>query len=66
MSEYVKNSLLKIAENWPKSHLDDYIKALDNQVKDIKDLLYDLKAIQSRKQKEIDKKLRDPGTRGGV
>jgi hypothetical protein len=68
VSDYVKQSLLKVAEGWPKSHLDDYIKNLESQVEDIRKLLHELKTIQSRKQREINRKLRNPesGTRGGT
>ena len=66
MSEYIKNSLLRVAEGWPKEHLDDYIKNLETQVNDIRELLKDLKSIQAKKQKEINKKLRESGTRGAT
>jgi len=65
MSNYVKNSLVKIAETWPTGQLDDYIQALEIQIRDIKDVLYDLKALQSKRKKEDNRK-RESGTRGGV
>jgi hypothetical protein len=61
-----KEQLLKIAEQWPKSHLDDYIKGLEGQTDELKELIQALKTIQKRKQKEIDRKLRDSGPRGAT
>ena len=61
-----KEQFLKIAEKWPKSHLDEYIKDLEGQANELKELVQALKAIQRRKQKEIDRKLRDNGPRGAT
>lgn len=66
MSNYIKQSLVNTAKLWPKSHLDDYIKNLEEQVHQIKELLYELRLLQKQKQKEIDKKLRDSGPRGST
>lgn len=55
-----------MAEHWPKDHLDGYIKKLEEQINGIKDLLRGLKQIQAKKQKEINRKLRDTGPRGAA
>ncbi len=61
-----KEKFLQVAERWPKPQLDDYVKELEGQVNELKELVQALKTIQKRKQKEIDRKLRDSGTRGAT
>ena len=59
-------SLLDVAEKWPKEHLDDYIKNLEEQINNIRELVIKLKEIQRKKQKQIDRKLRESGARGAT
>jgi len=65
MSDTYKTSLLRIAESWPKDHLENYIRQLESQVSDIRELVKELKKIRDAKQKEINRKLRDSGPRAG-
>jgi hypothetical protein len=66
MSEYTKNSLLRIAEAWQLEHLKNYIDNLESQVNDIKDLLKALREIERKKQKAVNRKLRESGPRGAT
>ena len=66
MSKFIRESIIRTAEQWDKSHLDMYIKELEDQVEDIQYLLKGLKSIQTKKQKEINRKLRDSGPRGAA
>ena len=63
---YYKDSLLRLAQQWPLDHLNNYVKQLESQVVDIKELVRELKKIQATKQKEVNRKLRDSGTRGAT
>lgn len=54
--------LLNIAREWPPEHLDDYIKRLDEQVKNTNELIRELKLIQRQKKR----KLKDSGPRGAT
>ena len=65
-TEYAKNALLKVAQEWPLEHLNGYIENLEEQISDIRGLIQELKSIQKSKQRERNRKLRDSGTRGAV
>jgi len=66
MSNQSKLALLDIAEAWPLGHLNDYIKNLEIQVSEIRELVNELKRIQRKKQKEVNRKIRDTGPRGAA
>ena len=65
-NDYLMRNLIEVAETWPKEHLENYIKNLEEQINDIHALLKELKVIQRRKQKERDRKLRETGPRGAA
>jgi len=65
-NDFIMRNLISVAETWPKEHLDNYIKNLEDQINDIHALLKELKIIQRRKQKERDRKLRETGPRGAA
>jgi len=65
-TEYAKNALMKVAETWSLEHLNSYVENLQEQIKDIRDFIRQLKIIQKAKEKERSKKFRDTGPRGAA
>ena len=61
-----KEIFIDLVQSMSVSQLEDYVKKVEEQLIELKQFHQQLKAIQARKQKEINKKLRDSGPRGAT